>query len=33
MVSGDSALALEGDPSVVAFVGGERPVAFVLERQ
>jgi hypothetical protein len=31
MVSGDAALALEGDPSVVAFMGGDRPVAFVIE--
>jgi hypothetical protein len=31
MVSGEPAVAISGEPGVVAFVGGERPVAFVLE--
>jgi len=33
LVSGDPAVALRDDPNAVAFVGGERPVVFVLEHQ
>jgi hypothetical protein len=31
LVSGDPAVALRDDPNAVAFVGGERPVVFLLE--